>query len=58
MGNKKKIRGYTPNKYGCKVSEDVCLIHCEPLACKHGCEYATPHKCPDKKYTEDVSNEP
>lgn len=26
-----------PNKYGCKVSEDVCLIHTEPLLCKHGC---------------------
>jgi len=26
-----------PNKYGCRVSGDVCLIHEEPLICKHGC---------------------
>jgi hypothetical protein len=34
-----------PNKCGCRVSQDVCIIHDEPLVCEHGCEQARPHKC-------------
>lgn len=30
-----------PNKKGCVVSEDVCLEHCEPLICRHGCDKST-----------------
>jgi hypothetical protein len=28
------------NKYGCRVSGDVCLIHDEPLTFKNGCSQA------------------
>jgi hypothetical protein len=34
-----------PNKYGCVPSEDVCLKHCLPLECKHGCKDAVSHLC-------------
>jgi hypothetical protein len=50
-----------PNKWGCKPSEDVCLEHCEPLVCRHGCEEAKPHKCGDKSAAHDTErrhNEP
>lgn len=36
-----------PNLKGCKPSEDVCLIHCEPLLCRHGCGQAKEHNCKD-----------
>lgn len=35
------------NKVGCRVSEDVCIVHDEPLICRHGCSEAKDHKCPD-----------
>ena len=35
------------NKYGCKLSEDVCLEHDEPLTCPHGCTQARVHVCKD-----------
>lgn len=34
-----------PNKHGCRVSGDVCIIHDQPLFCKHGCEDVIHHKC-------------
>lgn len=34
-----------PNKYGCVPSQDACLKHSEPLACKHGCSQSKNHKC-------------
>lgn len=34
-----------PNKKGCVVSQDVCLFHCSPLICWHGCKMALKHKC-------------
>ena len=34
-----------PNNKGCKPHDDVCLEHCLPLACVHGCEEAAPHAC-------------
>ncbi len=40
----KKKRPYK-NKVGYKVSGDVCLVHCEPLMCRHGCDKALVHKC-------------
>ena len=36
-----------PNKYGCIVSEDVCIEHDDMLVCDHGCELAKPHTCKD-----------
>ena len=37
-----------PNKHGCRVSGDVCMIHESPLICKHGCEDVLPHSgCKD-----------
>ena len=33
------------NKYGCKVSEDMCVEHDEPLVCVHGCSEVKPHEC-------------
>jgi len=36
------------NKKGCIPSGDVCLAHCEPLLCRHGCGQAKEHKCNDK----------
>lgn len=33
------------NKKGCCPREDVCLRHCEPLVCKHGCSCAKNHEC-------------
>lgn len=33
------------NKHGCTPKQDVCMTHSEPLACKHGCMSAIPHKC-------------
>jgi hypothetical protein len=35
------------NKYGCRKSGDVCMVHQEPLICPHGCTKAIPHKCKD-----------
>lgn len=40
---------YKVNKKGCSPKEDVCMEHCSPLACKHGCEEALPHKCKEKE---------
>jgi len=40
-----------PNKYGCKVSDDVCVMHDEPLVCKHGCTHS---KCNCKEYVENM----
>lgn len=37
-----------PNRWGCKPSEDVCMAHHEPLACRHGCDEAKPHQCKDR----------
>ena len=34
-----------PNKKGCIPMEDVCMKHCQPLICRHGCEEVLPHKC-------------
>ena len=36
------------NKKGCKPSQDVCLYHCEPLLCRHGCGQAIKHQCKDE----------
>lgn len=36
------------NRWGCRPKEDVCLEHCEPLACRHGCSEAREHQCLDK----------
>lgn len=33
------------NKYGCKRSQDVCLVHDSPLVCIHGCSDAIKHGC-------------
>ena len=30
-----------PNLKGCVIREDVCLLHCEPLICSHGCGNST-----------------
>lgn len=37
-----------PNKKGCIPTEDVCMQHCSPLLCRHGCEDALEHKCNDE----------
>ena len=37
-----------PNKKGFIPTEDVCLFHCSPLLCRHGCEEAKEHKCSDE----------
>jgi hypothetical protein len=36
-----------PNRFGCRPRGDVCMQHEEPLTCKHGCEQAPLHKCPE-----------
>ena len=41
-------RNRPPNRHGCKPTEDVCVEHDMPLECRHGCQYASPHKCKDK----------
>ena len=50
----------TPNRWGCVPSEDVCLEHCEPLVCRHGCENAKEHQCAELaiKRTEDALRKP
>ena len=30
-------------------TEDVCIKHDQPLACKHGCNDAIFHKCKEKE---------
>lgn len=37
------------NRWGCKPSEDVCLQHCMPLMCRHGCEDVKTHKCKERE---------
>jgi len=34
-----------PNRFGCVITEDVCIMHDSPLACKHGCVHAIKHEC-------------
>lgn len=38
-------------------SEDVCLEHCEPLVCKHGCENAKKHQCKEREGVGDEQEE-
>lgn len=38
----------TPNKVGCKPTEDVCMAHHYPRLCRHGCGLAKEHKCADE----------
>lgn len=38
-------RKKSPNKNGCKPTEDVCVEHDQELICRHGCEDVKPHKC-------------
>lgn len=35
----------SPNRWGCKPSEDVCMCHHAPLVCPHGCEEVGEHSC-------------
>lgn len=34
-----------PNKKGCIPNGDVCLKHCLPLVCRHGCPGGLKHTC-------------
>ncbi len=34
-----------PNAYGCRKSEDVCVMHDELLVCDHGCREVRAHDC-------------
>jgi hypothetical protein len=38
-------RNRPPNRWGCKPDGDVCVLHCLPLECRHGCPKAIEHKC-------------
>lgn len=43
-----------PNKHGCRVSQDVCIMHDSPLVCKHGCEESL---CGCKEWKENMTAE-
>ena len=36
------------NRWGCKPDGDVCVLHDEPLTCRHGCDYVGAHSCKDR----------
>jgi hypothetical protein len=38
-------RNRPPNRWGCKPDGDVCVMHDEPLICRHGCTQAYIHTC-------------
>ena len=39
------------NKHGCAPDGDVCMAHCRPLECRHGCFEANPHPCSEGGWT-------